>query len=355
MTERVEKLATGIEGFDLIAKGGMPKGRTTLVSGTAGSGKTVFAAQFLAEGIRRGEPGLFVTFEEPPEDIRRNVVGFGWDIAGWERDGKWVFLDAGVQPEEIRFEAGSYDLGAMIARFEHAIKKVNAKRVALDSVGAIFSQFRDHAVIRSELLRLGAALKRLGVTTVVTSERGVDYGEVSRFGVEEFVADNVILLRNVLEEEKRRRTIEILKYRGTDHQKGEYPFSVLPRHGIAVIPLSAIQLTSKSSQLRVHSGSPELDAMCGGGFFRDSVVLISGATGTGKTLMVTEFVAGGLKKNERSVIFAFEESREQMFRNALGWGHDFEALEAKGLLKVINEYPESVPIEDHLIHIKNLV
>ena len=169
--------------------------------------------------------------------------------------------------------------------------------------------------------------------------------------MEEFVADNVMLVRNVLEDEKRRRTIEILKFRGTNHQKGEYPFTVTDE-GIVVIPLSGMELKQKSSTLRINSGNAELDAMCGGGFFRDSIVLVSGATGTGKTLMVTAFTAGGIAKGERCLTFCFEESREQFFRNARGWGFDFEKLETEGHLRVVTDYPEIMPLEDHLIRMK---
>jgi circadian clock protein KaiC len=153
----------------------------------------------------------------------------------------------------------------------------------------------------------------MGVTAVLTSERTQEYGEIARYGVEEFVADNVIILRNVLDDEKRRRTVEILKFRGTAHQKGEYPFTILPGVGIAVIPLSAIELKQSSTDIRITSGNEELDKMCGGGFFRDSITLVSGATGTGKTLTVTAFIAGGAAKGERCLLFAFEESREQLF------------------------------------------
>ncbi len=353
---KMEKLATAIPGFDLIAAGGLPKHRTTLVSGTAGSGKTIFAAQFLAAGITEvGENGVFVTFEEPSGDIRLNMAGFGWDIPSWEAERKWAFVDASPQPGEAPIISGSYDLGALLARIEHAIQKVNAKRVVMDSLGAIFSQFDDSATVRSQLFRIASGIRHMGVTAVMTAERTQEYGEIARYGVEEFVADNVIILRNVLEGEKRRRTIEILKFRGTEHQKGEYPFTIMPNAGVIAIPLSAIELKQKSSSLRISSGSVELDNMCGGGFFRDSIVLVSGATGTGKTLMVAEFMAGGAAANERCLLFAFEESHEQLFRNASGWGVDFEKMEDEGKLKVVCEYPEVMGLEDHLIRMKEVI
>ncbi|MBF0096807.1 MAG: circadian clock protein KaiC [Magnetococcales bacterium] len=348
------KLSTGIEGFDLIAEGGLPKGRTTLVAGTAGSAKTVFAAQFLAEGIRRHQQaGVFVTFEEPPTDIRRNLLSMSWDILQWETDGLWTFVDVSPIPGMEQIEAGNFDLGALLARIEHAIRKVGAKRVAIDSLGAVFSQFTNSSMVREEMRRLGAALRNMGITAVLTAERTQEFGEIARFGVEEFVADNVVILRNVLEEEKRRRTVEILKFRGTTHQKGEYPFTVLPDSGIVVIPVSAIELKQRSSDLRVSSGNAELNRMTGGGFFQDSLILVSGATGCGKTLMTAEFIAASITHGERCLLFAYEESREQLFRNASGWGYDFKRFEEEGLLKVICAYPETAGLEDHLIRIKS--
>ena len=351
----IEKLETGIPGFDFLSEGGLPQGRATLVAGTAGSAKTVFACQFLVEGIKRGQNGVFITFEEPPKAIRKNMRGFGWNIAGWEEQRQWAFVDASPQPGERPMVSGEYDLGALLARIEFAINKYNAKRVSMDSLGAIFNHLGDSAQVRSDLFRIASALRELDVTAIMTAERRTEYGEISRHGVEEFVADNVVILRNVLSEEKRRRTIEILKYRGTDHQKGEFPLTIVPGKGIVIIPLSAIELQQSSSNIRITSGSKELDTMCGGGFFRDSVILVSGATGTGKTLMVTEFMAGGAQSDERCLVFAFEESREQLFRNATGWGVDFGQMEKDGKLKVVCRYPETTGLENHLITMKEII
>lgn len=345
----IERLPTGIPGFDHIANGGLPRGRATLLSGTAGSAKTVFAAQFLAAGVDRGESGVFVTFEESPDDLRRNMRGFGWDIPAWEAQGRWAFVDASPQQDDDQLVLGSYDLGALLARIGHAVRKVGATRLSMDSLGAIFMRLNDPRLIRSELFRIVAMLKAMGVTAVITAERAQEYGEIARYGVEEFVTDDVVILRNLLEEEKRRRTVEILKFRGTSHQKGSFPFTVIPGQGIVMIPLSAMQLQQRSSNLRINSGSAELDRMCGGGFFRDSIILVSGATGTGKTLMSTTFMAAGAPKGERSLLFAFEESRDQLFRNAEGWGIDYEQMERDGLLRVICNYPEVTGLEDQLI------
>ena len=351
----VEKIATGIPGFDLIAEGGLPFARSTLIAGTAGSGKTVFVTHFLAAGIMAfGDPGVMVTFEDSPADIRKNMLGFGWDIAAWEQENKWAFVDVSPEPSEQPVVVGSFDLGGLVSRIEHAVRRTKATRVALDSLNALFVQFPDRALIRGELFRITTALKQMGVTVLFTAERTEDYGGLTQFGVEEFVADNVVLLRNILGDERRRRTIEILKFRGATHERGEIPFTVMER-GIVTIPLTAQQLTQTSSTVRVSSGIRELDAMCGGGFFRDSVILVSGATGAGKTLMVTQFLNGGFDDDDRSLLFAFEESRDQLYRNAAAWGMDFEKAEKRGRLKVINQYPHAMPMEDHLVRMRDLI
>jgi len=352
----ISKLATGIPGFEHVSMGGLPAGRTTLVSGTSGAAKTVFAIQYLHAGIADYQQNaVFVTFEESPEDIRRNIRGFGWNIAQHERDGRWAFVDASPEPEDDPIEVGSYDLGALLARIEHAVKKVNASRVAIDSLGAVFSRFKDTHHIRRELHRLAVVLKRMGVTAILTAEREAEQGPVSRHGVEDFVADNVIILRNRLEAERRRRTLEILKFRGTDHHKGEFPFTVMPNGGLQIIPLTAIELEQKSSDVRVTSGNPELDEMCDGGIYQDSIVLLSGATGAGKTLMATEFVRGGCDAGQRCLLLAFEESRDQLTRNARGWGVDYESYQKDGLLEIVCQYPEAMGLEDHLIRAKHII
>lgn len=355
-TITLKKLPSGISGLDLLAGGGVPENRTTLVSGTAGSGKTLLAAQFLTEGIRSyDEAGVFVTFEETPEDIRRNVQSLDWEVERYEHDGTWRFIDASFDPGRDAAVVGEYDFGALLARIEHAVRSVGATRVVLDSIGAVFARFHDPGSVRTELLRIAAGLRAMGVTSLMTAERRTDFGDVARFGVEEFVADNVIVLRNALEEENRRRTVEILKFRGADHRSGQFPFTIQPGEGLVVIALAGLELTQPSTNTRVTSGNDGLDTMCGGGYFRDSVVLVSGATGTGKTLMATEFLAGGVAQEERSIIFALEESRDQLFRNAAGWGYDFAALEAKGLLRVVCAYPETMSLEDHLVLMKNQI
>lgn len=350
--EGVQKVRTMIEGFDDISHGGLPVGRATLVSGTSGTGKTIFATQFLYNGITYfDDPGVFVTFEESPADIIKNAQSFGWDLKSLIDAGKLFILDASPDPEGQDI-IGNFDLSALIERIQYAIRKYKAKRVSIDSITAVFQQYDAASVVRREIFRLVARLKQVGVTTIMTTERDHEYGPVARFGVEEFVSDNVTIMRNVLEGERRRRTIEILKLRGTTHMKGEYPFT-MTNQGISIFPLGAMRLTQRSSNARVSSGVHTLDQMCGGGFFKDSIILATGATGTGKTLLVSKFIEDACQNGERAILFAYEESRAQLSRNAYSWGIDFEDLERKGMLKILCAYPESAGLEDHLQIIKS--
>ena len=349
-------MATGIRGFDDLTLGGLPLGRPTLLAGTTGSGKTIFAAEFCAQGIRQyNQPAVFVTFEEPPADIRTNVASLGFEIEAWEREGRWAFVDASP-PLGAEVVVGNWDLDALVARITRATEAVGAARVVIDSIGAVFTRFADDGLVRVELTRLTHALKDLGVTALLTAERAHEYNSIARFGVEEFVADNVLILRNVTELEKRRRTIEILKIRGAAHRSGEYSFTITPGEGISVIPTAFISRARlPASQERVTLGNPELDAMSGGGAFRDAVAFVSGPSGTGKTLFATAFAAAGVAAGERALMVSYEESRAQILRNASNWGYDLEEMEASGLLHVVSSYPEVASLEDHFVNLRQII
>ena len=350
----IAKLETGIAGLDRLMHGGLPKGRVTLIAGTSGSAKTVMSAQFLVEGVARGEPGVFVTMEEPPDAIRENMAGLGWDIAGMERDGLFAFVDASPDVEHD-VVLGEFDFGGLIARVRHAVGRVGATRVVIDSIGSAFVRFGEPALVRRELGVVSAALREMGCTSIVTVERLTEDGPISRHDVEEFVADNVIILRNRLGGERRRRTIEVLKVRGAGHSKGEYPFSVLPDTAVQIVPINNARLEHKSTLARITSGVPKLDDMLGGGLFRDSVTVISGATGTGKTLLSTHFLAAGARNDERCLLLAFEESPDQLSRNAQSWGFDYDDLQGSDTLRVISVFPEAQSLEDHLVMIREQV
>ncbi len=350
------KRKTGIPGFDEISYGGLPAGRATLISGSSGSGKTILATQFLVEGIQQfSEPGVFVTFEENVNDLIRNVKNFKWDIKSYISNDMWRFVNATVEEYEQPKIVGNFDLKALMVRVESKVDEIGAKRIVLDSIGSLFQYFQDPALIRKEIYALLTFLKKKNLIIMFTSERLEEYGLVSRFGVEEYLADNVLILRNVLMAEKRNRSIEILKYRGSAHSKGEQSFVIDPKSGIIIIPLTRLEMKQNSSNTRVSSGNVRLDKMCGGGFFRDSIVLVSGATGTGKTLLVTEFIKGGYKNKEKVLFLAYEESYEQLIRNAKGWGTDFKKMVDEKKLHIEAVYPETASLDEHLLHIQRLI
>lgn len=347
----IEKMATGVEGLDSMMIGGLPEGRTTLLVGSSGSGKTLLASEIVYRGaIEHKRPAVYVTFEERPRDIARNVQRLGWDFGSLHRDRMLEFIDASNDPDIVD-ESGPYNLSGLVAQVRQAVQAIDARVVVLDSIGALFNQFSDNSIVRREIFRLTEVLKGLGVTGLMTAERLIEYGPISRYGVEEFASDNVVILRNVLEQERCRRTVQVLKMRGDTHFKGEFPFTIT-ESGISVIALAAYELGQASSFNRVSSGNAEIDTMTNGGFFRDSIILVSGPTGGGKTLMATTFASAACRNDERVLFLAFEESHDQLLRNARGWNVEFERWERDGVLRIACQYPEAMGVEDHLVAIR---
>lgn len=342
---------TGIPGLDVVTGGGLPRGRATIVAGTSGSGKTVLGLQFLCAGAQSlGEPVVLVTFEERPEDLFANVAAFGWDMGALVRDGRLAVVDA--TPEDDVAMAGAFDFGGLLARIEHALRETGAQRVLIDAMDAVFGQFSDANTVRRELGKVLRRLRELNATTLITVERTEEYGSVARRDVEEFVADNVIILRNALDHKQRRRTVEVLKLRGVNHNKGEYAFVIAPGRGIQVVPLSAIESDRAASLERISFGNAELDEMCGGGMYRDSLVLVSGATGTGKSQTAAAFLSAGLAAGERASLFSFEENPAQIVRNARSWGNDLVGPLQDGRLEIVSRFAERMGLEDLLVAIQ---
>ncbi len=342
----VVKVRTGIAGFDDLAQGGLPKGRSVLVSGSPGSGKTVFGLEFLYRGLEQGEPAVFVTFEERTGDLLTEAAGFGWDFGSFARKGLLAFVDAsGIAEHQI--EAGEYDFGGLISRIRHAVSKVGAKRVVIDSLASLFLRYRDNALIRRELFRIIDLLRRLGATTVITAERVRDEDAVSRFGVEDFVADGVIHLYHSLKGADRERQIEILKLRGARHQTGLHPF-LIGDDGITVFPLPEQKFAEESPTKRLSTGVPGLDAMTEGGLYASSLTLLMGPSGTGRTVLGLHFLAEGIRRRERCALFSFEESPAQLFTDAATLGWNFRSAARKRLLQVTAFSSDSAPLESFL-------
>ena len=347
------KAPTGIEGLDEITAGGLPKGRPTLVCGGPGCGKTLLATEFLMRGATQfGEPGAFISFEETGEELAQNVRSLGFDLDALVADKKLVIDYVRVERNEIE-ETGEYDLEGLFVRLGFAIDSVGAKRIVLDTIESLFSGFTNEGLLRSELRRLFRWLKDRGVTAVITGERGER--SYTRQGLEEYVSDCVILLDHRVNDQVSTRRLRIVKYRGSIHGTNEYPF-LIDETGFSVLPLSGLQLDHAASDERVSSGVPGLDAMLDGkGFFRGSSILVSGTAGTGKTSVAAHFALETVRRGERCLYLAFEESPQQLLRNMQSIGVVLEPFVKKGLLTIRSSRPTLYGLEMHLVQIHRMI
>ena len=345
-TKSIAKSPTGISGFDDLTLGGLPTGRPTLVCGTAGCGKTLFAATFLVHGARElDEPGVFVSFEERPSDIIDNVASLGFDLDKLIESEKVVIEHIAVDPSEVA-EIGDFDLEGLFLRLELAIDSIGAKRVVLDTIESLFSAFTNQAVLRAEIRRLFDWLKDRGLTTVITGERGD--GELTRQGLEEYVSDCVLLLDHRVQNQISTRRLRIVKYRGSSHGTNEYPF-LIDQGGFSVLPVSSLGLNHKVFDERVSTGVADLDAMVGGGgFHRGSSILVSGVAGSGKSSLAASFVDAACKAGQKALYFSFEESQDQTVRNMRSLGIDLGKHLAAGQLKYVAARPTFYSLEMHL-------
>jgi circadian clock protein KaiC len=349
----LQKALTGIHGLDEITEGGFPRGRPTLVCGSAGAGKTLLAMEFLVRGATEfGEPGVFVSFEERAEDLVANVRSLGFDLDELV-EAKQLLIDyVHVEPSEIE-ETGEYDLEGLFIRLGFAIDSIGAKRVVLDTLEALFGGLDNQGVLRAELRRLFRWLKDRGITAVITAERGD--GTLTRHGIEEYVSDCVVLLDHRVIDQISTRRMRIVKYRGTTHGTNEYPF-LIDRDGFEVAPITSLRLRHPAPTERISTGVAGLDKMLGGeGFFRGSSVLISGTAGCGKTSLSASFVDASCRAGERAAYFAFEESPAQLIRNMRSIGVDLEPWCEAGLLHLHAERPTFEGLEMHLARIYRLV
>jgi len=346
LRQAIAKAPTGIEGLDGVTLGGLPAGRPTLICGAAGCGKTLFGMTFLVKGATEfGEPGVLMTFEESAQDLAANVASLGYDVPGLIAANKLVIDHVRVERSEIE-ETGEYDLEGLFVRLGYAIDRVGAKRVVLDTIEALFAGLSEEAILRSELRRLFAWLKSRGVTALITAERGA--GQLTRHGLEEYVSDCVILLDNRVIDQVTTRRLRVVKYRGSAHGTNEYPF-LIDEGGISVLPITAAGLGHKAPEDVVPSGVPGLDAMLGaGGFYRGSSVLVTGTSGTGKTIFAAHFADAACRRGERCVYFAFEESPEQIMRNARSVAIDLRHHVEAGLLVFEAARPSLYGLEMHL-------
>ncbi|MCW1912453.1 circadian clock protein KaiC [Luteolibacter sp. GHJ8] len=349
----IPKAPTGITGLDEITEGGFPTGRPTLVSGSAGAGKTMLATEFLVRGATQfNEPGVFLMFEENSEELTANVRSLGFDLDKLSAEKKIVLDHVRIERSEIE-ETGEYDLEGLFIRLDHAIRSIGAKRVVLDTLEALFAGLPSHAILRAELRRLFRWLKERGITALVTGETGE--ASLTRYGLEEYVADCVITLDHRVTGQVSTRRLRVVKYRGSSHGTNEYPF-LIGEHGLSVLPITSLRLDHAAPTERFPTGIDGLDQMLGGkGVFRGASILVSGSPGTGKSSIGASFVNAACRRGERAILFAYEESADQIVRNMRSIGLDLAPWIKKGLLQIHASRPTLQGLEQHLLAMHDLI
>jgi circadian clock protein KaiC len=347
----LKKLPTGVPGLDVLTLGGIPEGRSTLVAGKSGTGKTVIGLQIAANLARSGTPTILLAVEESPEDMQDSGDTLGLGITTLVTEGKLHFANIGRPMDGPTIVSGEYDLFGLIHRIEAMVKQTGARALILDSATALFSPKPSAEALRSHFFQLVYTLRSLGLTAVIIAEAPDDYGPLTTLGIEDYVCDLTIVLRNIVDGGRRRRSIEVNKYRRSAHYKGEYPCTVTTK-GLAVFPLDAKESDAMLTVERYSSGVQGLDEMTSGGWLRNAIVIVRGPTGTGKTMLAGLYARAGAARGERVVYYGFEETRPILLRNYREIGMPMDEYVANGTLKVICRYPEATSLEDLLVDLR---
>ena len=347
----LKKLETGVPGLDTLTLGGIPEGRSTLLAGQSGTGKTVMGLQIAATLARQGIVTIIVATEESPEDLQDTGDTLNLGTSRLVRQGAIHFADVTRPMDGPTLVSGEYDLFGLVHRLEALAKQTGAQAVVIDSATALFSPRPPIESLRSHFFQLVYSLRKLGLTSIILAEAPTDYGQLTTMGVEDYVCDLTIVLRNIVDGGRRRRSIEVNKYRRSAHYKGEFPWTITTR-GLAVFPLDAKEPHDAAHVERYSSGVAGLDEMTHGGWLRNSIIIVRGPTGSGKTLLAGLYARAGAQRNERVVYYGFEETRPILLRNYREIGMSMDEYVEKGDLKVICRYPEATSLEDLLVDLR---
>jgi circadian clock protein KaiC len=347
----LKKLETGVPGLDILTLGGIPEGRSTLIAGRSGTGKTVIGLQIAANLARQGIKTILLAVEESPEDMQDSGDALGLGISRLVREGKLHFANISRPMDGPTIVAGEYDLFGLVHRLEALATQTGARALILDSVTALFNPRPSPEALRSHFFQLVHTLRALGLTAVIIAEAAGDYGPLTTMGVEDYVCDLTLVMRNIVDEGRRRRSIEVNKYRRSAHYKGEYPCTITTR-GLTVFPLDVKENPSNTSVERYSSGVAGLDAMTHGGWLRNSIIIVRGPTGSGKTMLAGLYARAGAARGERVVYYGFEETRPILLRNYREIGMSMDPFIDSGQLKMICRYPEATSLEDLLVDLR---
>ena len=346
------KAATGVLGFDEISRGGLPRSRTSLVMGGPGTGKTVFALQALVNAARaRKQPGIFVAFEEGPDEIRANAATFGWGLPAMAQ-GSLFFLDARLSPTVV--QSGDFELSGMLAILEAKKRQLGAGWIVFDGIDVLLALLQNPSAEMREIYRLRDWLARNDLTAIITAKIDGNNSRPASYGFMEFMVDCVIRFDRRLEQEISVRRLEITKYRGSDFAPGEFPLSFGPQ-GMDVATPGTAEILPDAVTERVSSGFEGLDSMLGGGVFRGSNTLITGAPGTSKTTLAGKFAESACRRGERTLFVSFDEGGERIQRNLTSVGIHLRGYVKSGLLRLYSGRTDVNNPEEHLIRIIALI
>lgn len=344
--------STGVPGFDAVAGGGLPRGRITVVFGGAGSGKTIFAAQTLAHGARHAaEPGLFVAFEESPQRITANTAAFDWRLDQNEADVE--VLDAQLGATVV--QGGDFDLAGLLAMVASRVKARGVRRVVFDGLDVMLGHLSDTRLVRREVFRLREWVQTTGVTTIITAKADPrDHTSMGEYDFLQFLADCVVILQQRVEDGTAFRLLQVSKHRGSTHSADELPFT-LGRGGMDLGGATRLELKHDVSVERISSGIPGLDVMLGGGYFRGSSTLITGAPGTTKTTLAVAFANACAERGEPTLLVSFDEAPAQIVRNVASVGIRLDSHLASGVLEIHSFRSRAANPETHVGRIRSIL
>ncbi len=345
-TQPIPKSPTGIRGLDTILDGGLPTGRNTVVVGGPGSGKTVLAVEFLYRGALAGEPGVLLSFEERAEDLRANATAMGLHLDREEEGGRIGIVEGRTPYQAVR--AGAFDTRGMLAILGDRVRKVGARRVALDGVDVLMQILGDPDRERTELHLLLEWLQEHGLTSVLTVK--TRRSGIPQYPFLDYLADCALLLDQRMEGQVRTRRLNVIKYRGSDFLSNEHPFTITGR-GLAFLPVSSYTLPDRAADVRLSSGSEALDRALGGGYFQGACVLVAGPTGVGKTTLAATFARDACARGERVLYVTLDEAADTLVRQMAGAGIDLRPAADAGRIEFLASMPESAGVERHLLRI----
>ena len=346
------KLATGIEGFDALSHGGLPRQRTSLLIGGPGAGKTVFALQCLVNAVRRSRaPGIFVAFEESPGQIVANGATFDWGLAKLSPR-QLFFMDANLSPTAVK--AGDFDLAGMLAMLTAKKKEIGAQWIVFDGADVLLTLLQDPVAEMREIYRIRDWLAQNALTAIITAKLEDRTSEAVHYGFLQFMADCVVRFERRQEDRVSTPSLQITKYRGSGYAAAEFPMSFGPS-GIEVGAAGPVEIVHGASSERVTAGFKRLDSMLGGGVFRGSSTLITGVPGTSKTTLAGKFAESACRRGERTLFVSFDEGAEQIARNLTSVGIELKAHVKSGLLRMYSARTEGLSAEEHLLKLRSLI